>query len=86
MLFPVSHMCGGATKELLTAQELVTDWQSKWCRYRYSTDQDIVEQDKEGWWEAGWWEEKQVCGNSWEQAYYKGFIFINFQQPTLICK
>ena len=43
VLFPVSHMCGGATKEhILTAQELVTDWQTKWCRYRYSTEQDIA--------------------------------------------
>ena len=55
-------MCGGATKEhILTAQELVTDWQAKWCRYRYSTEQDIAEQDKVGWWEAGWREAKQLC-------------------------
>ena len=42
--------------------------QAGWCDLGVEKQNNYVKQS-------------QVCGNSWEQTYYKGFIFINLQQP-----
>ena len=66
---------------------LYKSWVLTECLARIQYRAGYCRAGQAGWWDLGvekqnnYVKQSQVCGNSWEQTYYKGFIFINLQQP-----